>query len=175
MHPQLYENCFSPYRQLFVWFLFTGIMLDCLIFNEAPPTLSTRTANQVWKVSLPSLADLEFVNERNSQRIWKGRQSGSHSSREVAADRCSSFWTTSTSSQVSITVTGCGGSNNVHELWLLSSPQASVLSPQGPLLQPYSGCPSRLLLAIYSHTCGIPNSHTKFLILITLQKFYFPD
>lgn len=165
MHSHLCKKPFFPTLVVIYLASLYRNYVGLSVFNEAPPTLSTRTS-KIRSESVPSLSgsDLEFVNERNSQRIWKGRWSGSHSSWEVAVGRCISFLTTSMSSQFSIMVTRCGGSNNLHELWLLSSPWASVLSPQGLLLQSFIGCPSRLLLAI-SRICGIPNSLTKFLIL----------
>ena len=159
-------NCLIN-SELFIWFLFIGIRLDCLFLmkHHQHSLLGLETRFH----STPSLfgSGLEFVNERSSHRIWKEERSGRHSSQEVPVGRCSGFWAMSTSSQFSAVVTRHGDSNiswALPSLWpLCFSPKSFWnMSPILQLLPPWS------VLLISSHICGIPSSYSKFLILIML-------
>lgn len=59
--------------ELFVWFLFTGIQLDCL-FHEAPPTLCSRMGNEVQ--GIPSLSDSGVVLVIGGPHTALGRGNG---------------------------------------------------------------------------------------------------
>lgn len=143
--------------ELVIWFLFIGIKLDCLFFMKQHSLLGLEARFH----STPSLfgSGLEFVNERNSHRIWKEEWSGRHSSQEVPVGRCSGFWAMSTSSHFSAVVTRA-----LPSLWpLCFSPKS--LQNMSSILQLL---PSWSVLLTSSHICGIPNSYSKCLILIML-------